>query len=45
MDWIGVKQLVAAGMIEEDGHQVSNLGATALSPKAGVAAKTQPVLF
>jgi hypothetical protein len=30
MDWIAVKQLIAAGMIEENGYQVSNLGATAL---------------
>jgi hypothetical protein len=30
VDWIAVKQLVSAGMIEKHGHQISNLGATAL---------------
>jgi hypothetical protein len=30
MNWITIKQLVSAGMIKEDGHQISNLGAAAL---------------
>jgi hypothetical protein len=30
MDWIAVEQLVSAGVVEQDGHQISNLGATAL---------------
>lgn len=30
MDWIAVKQLVPAGVIKQNGQQVSNLGATTL---------------
>ena len=29
MDWIAVKELILAGVIEENGHQVSDLGTTA----------------
>jgi hypothetical protein len=44
MDWIAVKQLVSASVIKENGHQVSNFGATAL-PMAVSEAKTRPVWF
>ena len=44
VDWIAVKQFVSAGMVEEDGHQISNLGTTALRQRH-VEAKIQPVLF
>jgi hypothetical protein len=30
VDWIAVKQLVPAGVIKQDGHQIPNLGATTL---------------
>ena len=30
VDWVAVKQLISAGMIKEDGHQISDFGTTAL---------------
>src|SRR6266581_3353532 len=29
VDWVAVKQLISAGVIKEDGHQVSDFGTTA----------------